>query len=118
MGSCVLLADGTYHTGANVEVASSPVGTCAERVCIGTIVASMKRPALPVMRALAVSSDIYPPASPCGMCRQFINEFATKDMPVYMFGVDKDGVHREPLMMTMGELLPMSFGRKDIDNNE
>lgn len=27
------------------------------------------------IRALAVSTDISPPASPCGMCRQFIREF-------------------------------------------
>jgi len=71
---------------------------------------------MPVLRALVVSSDIYPPASPCGMCRQFINEFATKDMPVYMYGTD--GLNAEPIVMTMGQLLPMSFGRKDIDENK
>ena len=27
------------------------------------------------IRALAVATDISPPASPCGMCRQFIREF-------------------------------------------
>lgn len=26
-------------------------------------------------RAIAVATDISPPASPCGMCRQFIREF-------------------------------------------
>jgi len=27
------------------------------------------------IRAIAVATDISPPASPCGMCRQFIREF-------------------------------------------
>jgi hypothetical protein len=31
--------------------------------------ASYKRPHLPQFKALAVSTDISPPASPCGMCR-------------------------------------------------
>jgi cytidine deaminase len=36
-------------------------------------------------RAIAVSTDISPPASPCGMCRQFIREFCTLDVPIFMF---------------------------------
>lgn len=27
------------------------------------------------IRGIAVATDISPPASPCGMCRQFIREF-------------------------------------------
>ncbi|KIX02900.1 cytidine deaminase [Rhinocladiella mackenziei CBS 650.93] len=116
VGACVLLSTGTYHTGSNVEVASTPVGICAERCAIAPIVASMKRPAMPTIRAIAVSTDITPPASPCGMCRQFINEFATtKDLPIFMYG--KDGLDGEAVKMTIGELLPMSFGPNDIERN-
>lgn len=53
-------------TGVNVENASYPVGTCAERVAIGNAVAQGVRE----FRAIAVATDISPPASPCGMCRQ------------------------------------------------
>ncbi|KIW19736.1 cytidine deaminase [Exophiala spinifera] len=131
VGACVMLSDGTYHTGANVEVASSPVGICAERCAIAPIVASLKRPAMPVLRAIAVATDISPPASPCGMCRQFINEFASKDLPIYMYGkdgIDSEGENEDKdgsggggggggsgmVMMTIGQLLPMSFGRSDL----
>ncbi|KAJ9641158.1 hypothetical protein H2204_002836 [Knufia peltigerae] len=121
VGACVLLSDGTYHTGANVEVASTPVGICAERCAIAPIVASLKRPAMPTLRAIAVATDISPPASPCGMCRQFINEFATtKDLPIYMYGkdgIDQGGDGNGVVMMTIGELLPMSFGPNDMDRN-
>ena len=106
----------TYHTGANVEVASTPVGICAERCAIAPIIASVPRPEMPVIRAIAVATDISPPASPCGMCRQFINEFATsRELPVYMYG--KDGLDVRPVTMTIGELLPMSFGPNDMEKN-
>jgi cytidine deaminase len=55
-----------YVPGANVENASYPVGTCAERVAFGTAVTS----GIKKFRAIAVATDISPPASPCGMCRQ------------------------------------------------
>ncbi|KIV90422.1 cytidine deaminase [Exophiala mesophila] len=116
VGAAVLLSSGTYHTGANVEVASTPVGICAERCAIAPIVASIKRPDMPVLRAIAVSTDITPPASPCGMCRQFINEFAsTGDLPIYMYG--KEGLEGEVVVKTIGELLPMSFRRNDFEKN-
>lgn len=69
VGAAILLADGTLHTGANVEVASTPVGICAERCALAPIVAGMERPELPKIRAIAVSTDIWGPSSPCGMCR-------------------------------------------------
>lgn len=110
----MLLSTGVYHTGANVEVASTPVGICAERCAIAPIIASVSRPAMPVLRAIAVATDITPPASPCGMCRQFINEFASsRDMPIYMYG--KEGLDVKPVVMTIGELLPMSFSRNDLN---
>ncbi|KAH0832675.1 Cytidine deaminase [Fonsecaea pedrosoi] len=116
VGASILLSDGTFHTGANVEVAATPVGICAERCAIAPIVASMPRPDMPVIRAIGVATDIFPPASPCGMCRQFINEFATsRDLPIYMYG--KEGLEGEVVRMTIGELLPMSFGPNDLDRN-
>lgn len=55
------------------------------------------------------------------MCRQFINEFATtKDLPIYMYGkdgIDQGGDGKGVVMMTIGELLPMSFGPNDMDRN-
>lgn len=66
VGAVLLGADGSYTTGANVENASYPVGTCAERVAFGRAATSGVRS----FRAVAVATDISPPASPCGMCRQ------------------------------------------------
>lgn len=67
VGCGLLTASGRVIRGANVENASYPVGTCAERTAIGTAVVGGEGKGI---RAIAVSTDISPPASPCGMCRQ------------------------------------------------
>jgi cytidine deaminase len=66
VGAVILSADGTFISGANVENASYPVGTCAERVAFGKAVTEGHKK----FKAVAVATDIAPPASPCGMCRQ------------------------------------------------
>ncbi|KAI5291197.1 hypothetical protein KEM54_005934 [Ascosphaera aggregata] len=105
VGCCVLTISGDFITGCNVENAAYPVGICAEKNAIGTAVAAGHR----AFKALAVSSDISPPASPCGNCRQFIREFAAPDFPVYM--VDN---HGKSTLMTIGKLLPGAFGPESL----
>lgn len=72
-------------SGANVENAAYPVGTCAERVALGTAVFAGHR--YGSFKALAVATNTEPgsPASPCGMCRQFIREFCEPGMPIIMY---------------------------------
>ncbi|KAH8176058.1 cytidine and deoxycytidylate deaminase zinc-binding region domain-containing protein [Sarocladium implicatum] len=104
VGAALLAPDGeTVIKGANVENASYPVGTCAERVAIGNAVT--REVPVKTFKAIAVATDISPPASPCGMCRQFIREFCSLEMPIIMFD-SKD----QYVVMKLGELLPMSFG--------
>ncbi|CAI6332097.1 unnamed protein product [Periconia digitata] len=90
-------------TGANVENAAYPVGTCAERVAMGTAVVSGHK--LGDFKAVAVATDMDEFCSPCGMCRQFLREFLGLDVPIFMFS--KEGKF---IVRTMGELLPLSFG--------
>jgi cytidine deaminase len=95
VGATILTTDGQYFSGANVENASYPVGTCAERVAFAKAITDLAAqveggrfggPGPPDakgrggfgewkrlgggFKALAVATDISPPASPCGMCRQ------------------------------------------------
>ncbi|KAI8940524.1 hypothetical protein NX059_004201 [Plenodomus lindquistii] len=90
-------------TGANIENASYPVGTCAERVAMGTAVMAGHR--LGSFKAVGVTTDIVDFCSPCGMCRQFLREFLKLDTPIFMF--NKEGKF---IVRTMDELLPLSFG--------
>jgi cytidine deaminase len=68
VGATILTNDGQYIDGGNVENAAYPVGTCAERVAFGKAVTEGHKG----FRAVAVATDISPPASPCGMCRQLL----------------------------------------------
>ncbi|KAK5117614.1 hypothetical protein LTR62_005037 [Meristemomyces frigidus] len=107
VGCALLLANDLIVEGANVENAAYPVGTCAERVAIATAVIQGAKKG--DIRAIAVATDISPPASPCGMCRQFIREFCELNMPVLMY--DK---HGKSTVMTLEQLLPMSFGPEKL----
>ncbi|KAL1636409.1 hypothetical protein SLS58_009828 [Diplodia intermedia] len=91
--------------GANVENAAYPVGTCAERVAVGTAVTTFGYGRGDV-KAVGVATDLAAEhCSPCGMCRQFLREFLELDTPIFMH--TSDGRY---VVKTMGELLPMSFG--------
>jgi len=102
VGATILTHDDVFIDGANVENASYPVGTCAERVAFGKAITEGHRK----FKAVAVATDLKgTPASPCGMCRQFIREFCELDTPVFMF--DKEGAY---VVMRLEQLLPLSFG--------
>ncbi|KAK5738367.1 hypothetical protein LTR17_006086 [Elasticomyces elasticus] len=111
VGCSILLTNGTVIQGANVENAAYPVGTCAERVTVATAVVQGAKKG--DIRAVAVATDISPPASPCGMCRQFLREFCELNMPILMY--DKDG---KCTVMTLEQLLPMSFGPEKLLSTE
>ncbi|PSN63316.1 cytidine deaminase [Corynespora cassiicola Philippines] len=107
----------TIITGANVENAAYPVGTCAERVAMGTAVVQGYR--IGSFKAVGVATDMEDYCSPCGMCRQFLREFLGLETPIFMF--NKNGKY---IVRTMGELLPLSFGpdvlppREELKKNQ
>ncbi|KAL4882491.1 cytidine deaminase-like protein [Aspergillus karnatakaensis] len=106
VGACLLTATGETIIGVNIESASYPVGICAERVAFSTALTAGHK----TFKAIAVSSDITPGVSPCGMCRQFMRDFTTPSFPVYRYAAD--GTYS---VRTMGELLPDSLGPDDLD---
>jgi cytidine deaminase len=66
VGATLLSRDGAWTDGANVENASYPVGTCAERVAFGKAIVEGVRG----FKAVGVATDIKEVCSPCGACRQ------------------------------------------------
>lgn len=72
VGAAVRLGDGRIFTGANVENASYGLAVCAERTAVLAAVLAGGRQVV----AVAVCTSLWPPAAPCGMCRQTLAEFA------------------------------------------
>ncbi|MBC7979779.1 MAG: cytidine deaminase [Armatimonadetes bacterium] len=71
VGAALLSADGRVFLGCNVENISYGLTNCAERVAIGTAIATGVRQFL----AIVVVADTDAPISPCGACRQVMAEF-------------------------------------------
>jgi cytidine deaminase len=99
VGAAVLMEDGSIHTGANVENCIPSLSICAERNAVATAAsAGLRSP-----RALAVVTEMSPPARPCGLCRQALAEFA-RDLPILV--VNPAGEREES---SLAELLPYPF---------
>lgn len=103
VGAALLAADGHIYTGVNVENASYGLTLCAERSAIVRMVANGARE----IKAMAVCTSNG--GSPCGACRQVMNEFAAADFPIYL--CDKTGVARHT---TLYALLPDRFGPEHL----
>ncbi len=76
VGAAVLLENGEVLQSSNQENVSYPVGTCAERILLGYAGANYPNSA-PVMLAIVAQragEEVWAGVSPCGMCRQAINE--------------------------------------------
>jgi len=104
VGAALLGRSGRVYTGCNVENASYPAGTCAERCAVGKAVSEGEREFV----AIAVIGDSQGPCAPCGICRQVLCEF-NPDMRVIMTNLEGD-----TLILAASELLPGAFARTDL----
>jgi len=98
VGAALLTKDGTVYTGVNVENSSFGATICAERTAFTKAVSDGKKQ----FEAIAISGN-GGEAWPCGICRQFMYEFA----PDLMVITGNDEEHLE--QMTLKELLPHGF---------
>ena len=101
VGAAVRDEEGGLHGGCNVENAAYPEGTCAEAGAIAALVAAGRKRVLECV-VIGPGPEVI---TPCGGCRQKLREFADDEMKVHLCG--PDGLHRT---VTLGMLLPMSFG--------
>jgi len=119
VGAAVLLDDGTVITGANFENASYGLSLCAETVAIATASAAGRLRDIVAIGVIGGAMDAdgratgTAPVSPCGRCRQVINEAAQmggRDLPVHCGAAEGDAIRT----YTVSELLPDAFGPADL----
>ena len=104
VGAALLTKSGKVYTGCNIENGAYTPTNCAERTALFTAVSQGERS----FRAIAIVSDSKNPTPPCGVCRQVLAEFCSSDMPVIL------GTPEEMRVMTLGELLPFAFTKKNL----
>jgi len=105
VGAAILADDGAVYAGGNVENAAYPNGVCAETSAISAMVLGGGKK----IKEIAVVAGGPKLVSPCGGCRQRIAEFADPETPVHICG--PDGLKKT---LTIAELLPESFGKRNL----
>ncbi len=119
VGAAVLLEDGSIVTGANVENASYGLSLCAETVAIASASAQGRLREVVAIGVIGGAMDAdgratgIAPVSPCGRCRQVINEAAQlggRDLPVHCGAAEGDAIRSYHL----SDLLPDAFGPADL----
>lgn len=108
LGAAVLTEDGSIYSGTNIENSAYGLTNCAERSAIFSAVSSGNRK----IKALLLVSSTESPVTPCGSCRQVINEFADGEIEIIM--MTGDG---KELSMSNQELLPGAFSNKSMEKN-
>jgi cytidine deaminase len=99
VGAAVLGVSGRIYSGCNVENASYGATICAERSAVCAMVAGGDTQ----MLAIALYTLAEPVATPCGICRQVIGEFASDETLVVAVSP------REKKSFSFASLLPERF---------
>lgn len=110
VGAALLTANGRVYKGCNIENASYPAGICAERTAFCKAISEGEREFAAIAIAGGPVGEAPGDAYPCGICRQFMNEFVDGDSFEVLV------VHEDMSFSThtLTELLPYSFGPKSL----
>lgn len=104
VGAALLVTSGKIYLGCNVENASFGATVCAERVAASSAIAKGHNHFV----AMAIISPSNPPATPCGICRQFLSEFAPR-LPLILSNLDG-----KTQTLHLNDIFPSKFSIKDL----
>jgi cytidine deaminase len=102
VGVCILSEDGNLYLGCNVENAAYPQGLCAEAGAISAMISGGSK----VISKVLVVADSKNLITPCGGCRQKLNEFSNKETTIFL--ADLSGIRKE---LRLIDLLPGAFDK-------
>lgn len=109
VGAALLGKSGKVYLGCNVENAAYTPTNCAERTAVFKAVSEGEREFDAIAIVGGKGEELAELCSPCGVCRQVLAEFCDKDFRVVLG--NPDGIKT----YTFAELLPLSFGKSDLE---
>lgn len=104
VGAALLCADGTVYQGCNIENASYSPTNCAERTAFFKAVYDGHRDFSAIAICGGMEGVITGFTTPCGVCRQVMQEFCSGDFRIYVIGPE-DAYDT----YTLAQLLPGGF---------
>jgi len=107
VGCAILMKNGDYVLGCNVENSSYGLSICAERNAMFQMVSKGYKKDDAVAICIIGATDT--PISPCGACRQVMEELLPKNCRVILTNLKNDVKE-----MTIEELLPYSFSEDSL----
>ena len=112
VGAALAFADGSVVTGANVENASYGLALCAETVAVSKAMNEGTRGGLVAVAVVGgMDGKPGPVVTPCGRCRQVLNELAQLGDTDPVIWCDGEG---EVLELALSDLLPHAFGPANL----
>ena len=111
VGAALLCEDVSVFTGCNIENSAFSPTNCAERTAFFKAVSEGRRDFAKIA-VVGGRADLATPeycCPPCGVCRQVMKEFCKPDFEIIMA---KSG--DEYKIMTLSELLPASFDKREV----
>lgn len=83
VGAAIRTLEKDVVAGSNQENGAFPIGQCAERVALYLMVHALGRKPIDTIAIVVDNKDQLTPASPCGSCRQILNEYRSfQDTPI------------------------------------
>ena len=109
VGVAIRTEDGEIVIGSNQENGAFPIGQCAERVALYAMVHQHGRKPIDTIAISVDSENQLTPASPCGSCRQMLNEYRSyQTNPIrLLLTLSSGGVVYE--INDVKDLLPFAF---------
>ena len=104
VGAALLARNGQIYTGCNIENAAYGPTNCAERTAVFKAVSEGTKDFTAIAVVGGPDGKIKDFCPPCGVCRQVLAEFCTKDFLVILTKSAE-----EFKVFTLGDLLPESF---------
>lgn len=102
VGSAILLKNGEYLLGCNIENKSYSMTICAERCALSKLISEGYNKNDVV--AMSVVAETKDPVTPCGACREVMMELLNPDTCIILANTNRD-----KMTISVKDLLPLSF---------
>lgn len=109
VGACLVLNDGNFIIGSNVENSSYGLTNCAERSALFAAISQGYKKE--DFKEIVIATVNETPGSPCGACRQVISELMNQEAQVTLINTKLTNT----INLKVKDLLPYAFSGEELN---